>query len=111
MCFGGCLSGAAAENVLLEFLDRPLQLPVLVVVLSRANVSLSVQILKGMYPVQVGLVGLGLEVRDKIRAKSLVTAHGGTLFLNLVRVGGCSLPTEGGLVLEPGNFRTEITRS
>ena len=70
--------------------------PMLVVVISRANVSPSVQTLKGIYPVQVGLVRLGLEARDKIRVKSFVTAHGGTLFLNLVWVGGCSLPTERG---------------
>ena len=53
---------------------------------------------------------LGLEVRGKLGAKSFVTAHGDTS-LNLVRVGGYSLPEEGGLVLKPGNFRTEITRS
>ena len=79
--------------------------------LSEANVSSSVQTRKGTSPIQVGLVLLGLEARGKLGEKSLVMAHDSTNSLNPVRVGGYPLPAEGGLVLEPGNFRTEITIS
>ena len=99
---------AAAEDALLEFLDRPTQVRVAAVVLHEADVSSSVQTFKRTSLVQVGLFLRGLEARGKL---SLVTAHGGMHSLDLARVRSYPLPAEGYLVLEPGNFRTEITRS
>ena len=88
-----------------------MQLLVAAVVFYEARVSSSVQTLKSTSPVQVGLFLLGLEAHGKLGAESLATAHGGTHSLDLARVRGYPLPAEGGLVLEPGNVRTEITRS
>ena len=64
LCLGGYLSGAAAENAPLEFLDRTLQLPVMVVVPCEADVSFWVEKLKGTSPGQISLV-LGLEACGK----------------------------------------------
>ena len=98
-------------SALLDILDRTLQLPVTVVVLSEADVSFLVQSLRGTSPAQMNLVFFGLEARGKLGAKTLVAAHGGTHSLNLVQVGGYPLPAGAGLVLKPGNFGTEITRN
>ena len=81
------------------------------VVLSEADVSSSVQTLKSTSPVQVGLSLLGLEARGKLGAESLVTIYGGTHSLDIARVRRFPLPAEGDLVLEPGDFRAEITGS
>ena len=74
---------AAAEDALLEFLDRPTQVRVAAVVLHEADVSSSVQTFKRTSLVQVGLFLRGLEARGKL---SLVTAHGGMHSLDLARV-------------------------
>ena len=99
------------ENALLEILNRPMQLLVAAVVLREADVSSSVQTLKSTSPVQVDLFLLGLEARGKLGAESLVTIHAGTHSLDLARVRRYPLPAEGDLALEPGDFRTEITKS
>ena len=88
-----------------------MQLPVAAVVIHEADVSSSVRTLTSTSPVQVGLFLLGLEARRKLGAESLVTIHGGTHSLDLARVRRYPLPAEGDLVLEPGDFRNEITRS
>ena len=88
-----------------------MHLPVAAIVLREADVFSKVQTLKSTSPVLVGLVLLGLEAHGKLGAESLVTAHGCTHFLNHARVGSYPLPAEGDFILEPGNFRTKITRS
>ena len=79
-----------------------MQLPVTAVVLHEADVSSPLQTLKISSPVQVGLFLLGLIIRGKLGAKSLVTVYGDTHFLDLAQVGRYPMHAEGNLALGSG---------
>ena len=72
------------------------------VVLHEADVSSPLQTLKITSPVRVGLFLLGLKIRGKLGAKSLVTVYGDTDFLDLAQVGRYPLHAEGDLALGSG---------
>ena len=81
-------------DILLEFLDRPKQLPVAAAVFHEADVLSSVQTLKSTSPSRLAFLSCG-----KLGAESLVAAHGGTHSLDLARAGSYPLLAEGDLVL------------